>query len=102
MRILKNRFRDRKDPYGQFKPVSLLFSVSKVALLRVVARSGSDKAFQPPKTAKGAVQLILTEIGPGFVKDVLISSTARSYEYVAIQNLTPKQAGRLMRGTQQS
>jgi hypothetical protein len=95
----KDRFRDRKQPYAHFKPVSLVFSVTKVALIRVIVHSSSKEHFHVPEKSSARAQLLLSELGPGFIKDILITSTARGYEYAAVKYLTPKRAGQLMRGS---
>lgn len=94
----KNQFRDRKAPYAHFAPVSIVFSVTKTLLVRVIVHSASKEEFHIPEKASARLRLVASELGPGTLKDILITSTARTYEHVAATVLTAKKAGQLMRG----
>jgi hypothetical protein len=51
-----------------------------------------------PSGGANAAKLIVGELLPGFLRDVLVSSTARGIEHVVVKTLPLKIAGQLMRG----
>jgi hypothetical protein len=95
----KNPLRDRKAPFAHFTPVALTISLGKTLLIRGVIRMEHHQALPLPSGGANIAKLVASELAPGFIKDVLVSSTARGIEHVVVANLSIKTAGRLMRGT---
>ncbi len=88
----------KKQPYAHFKPVSVLVSVTKVALFRVIVHSSSKEEFHIPSKASARLALVVSELAPGLLKDLLTTSTVRALEHLAIKLLNAKRAGQLMTG----
>ena len=93
----KDPLRDRKAPFAHFSPIALTVSLGKVLIIRGYTHL-EHKEGQAPAGNTNIAKLIASEIAPGFVRDVLTTTTARGIEHIVVAKVSIKTAGRLMRG----
>ncbi len=96
--MAKDRLRHRKAPFAHFHLSALGVSLGKALVMQALHRVAAHDAPKMPSGGANAAKLIVGELLPGFLRDVLVSSTARGIEHVVVKTLPLKIAGQLMRG----